>query len=967
MKHFYKLLSLLLCCCLLLTALPFAALAQEPEGPEFSFFYDVIDHERKFIVVYGLDGPVTGGVLTVPAKINGYTVKEIGWNAFRDRPGLREVVLPDTVAYIGGSAFENCEKLKTVKLPAELEEIDSAAFARCPSLEEIELPEGVRRLADHVFDDCVSLKTVKLSAGLEAIQDCAFLNCAALQEIDLPEHLNELGSSAFESCTSLTRAVVPGSVVTVPDYAFWGCAALEDLTLCEGIENIWTGAFEGCAALKELTLPGTIRGINKDAFSDCAALEALHVPAHLEFLDPEAFINCTSLAAVTADPANPFLIAENNVLYSGDKGAMILYPAGKPETSFTLPDETYSIEGRFAFYGSPLTELNINHAGYIAPGAVSISGISKLTKAKDNNDFVIIDNVLYNDCGEFLLGYPGGLTAEIFTVPEKVWNIEANAFRNNQHLKKVVLPEGVTQIMSRAFQNSVVEDVNIPSTVSLLDEGIFIDCANLKAAAVPEGVTVLPYATFAGCYSLETVTLPQSLLEIGDFAFEDCKVMKIPALPDGLKSIGQRAFLGCRQMRNLKLPASVSFIDYGAFASTPWFDALPDGPVYLNNVLYTYKGEVPEDTSFTVKEGTVMITAEAFGWQWGLTQLTVPDSVEIVGGDAFSGTRWYDEMLPEGDVYIGKAFYNHKGPSYEGKTLTLKEGTVSVTPGAFWNMDRVETLTIPASLVMLREWDRFDLRSLKEYRVAEDNTIFAAADGVLYAKDGKTLLSYPPKKADKAYTIPYGTEYIAARAFRDNEHLETLTVPASLRNSVEAMENCPALKDVYYGGVRRMWDEFAGSGFLLQNGAQLHITHEDVFKHTGSEIIVTAGARVGDVMFTISNGAGLPVSRPDGTPVTPEDEVCSGMIITMPVDGKESQQEPIIVLGDVDGDGQITSADARLALRFSVKLDNPARWQLSASRVTGGEKTISEDARLILRASVRLENAFDWFRAYIVK
>ena len=60
-------------------------------------------------------------------------------------------------------------------------------------------------------------------------------------------------------------------------------------------------------------------------------------------------------------------------------------------------------------------------------------------------------------------------------------------------------------------------------------------------------------------------------------------------------------------------------------------------------------------------------------------------------------------------------------------------------------------------------------------------------------------------------------------------------------------------------------------------------------------------------------------------------------------------------LGDVDGDGYITSADARLALRASVKLDPLSDEQKAAADVDQDTYVTSADARLILRASVKLE------------
>ena len=70
----------------------------------------------------------------------------------------------------------------------------------------------------------------------------------------------------------------------------------------------------------------------------------------------------------------------------------------------------------------------------------------------------------------------------------------------------------------------------------------------------------------------------------------------------------------------------------------------------------------------------------------------------------------------------------------------------------------------------------------------------------------------------------------------------------------------------------------------------------------------------------------------------------------------------VIRLGDVDGDGNITSADARLALRRSVKLEDYAEWSVPfrACDVDFDGNASSADARSILRVSVKLEKEEDW-------
>lgn len=62
--------------------------------------------------------------------------------------------------------------------------------------------------------------------------------------------------------------------------------------------------------------------------------------------------------------------------------------------------------------------------------------------------------------------------------------------------------------------------------------------------------------------------------------------------------------------------------------------------------------------------------------------------------------------------------------------------------------------------------------------------------------------------------------------------------------------------------------------------------------------------------------------------------------------------------GDVDGDGTIKAADARLALRISVGLENATKEMKLLADVDGDGTVKAADARLILRYSVGLENTF---------
>ena len=65
---------------------------------------------------------------------------------------------------------------------------------------------------------------------------------------------------------------------------------------------------------------------------------------------------------------------------------------------------------------------------------------------------------------------------------------------------------------------------------------------------------------------------------------------------------------------------------------------------------------------------------------------------------------------------------------------------------------------------------------------------------------------------------------------------------------------------------------------------------------------------------------------------------------------------PQYIMGDANGDGKITAADARLVLRVSAKLETLSETAFLASDVNKDKKITAADARTILRVSAKLES-----------
>ena len=67
-------------------------------------------------------------------------------------------------------------------------------------------------------------------------------------------------------------------------------------------------------------------------------------------------------------------------------------------------------------------------------------------------------------------------------------------------------------------------------------------------------------------------------------------------------------------------------------------------------------------------------------------------------------------------------------------------------------------------------------QSLKKINVSEDNPYFKSIDGVLYSKNGRILVMYPPSKKGETFVIPEHVTFIDWKAFRLNKYIEKLYV-----------------------------------------------------------------------------------------------------------------------------------------------------------------------------------------------
>lgn len=129
------------------------------------------------------------------------------------------------------------------------------------------------------------------------------------------------------------------------------------------------------------------------------------------------------------------------------------------------------------------------------------------------------------DGGIMIEGYSGDPTS--LEVPEQIDGqtvvaIAEGAFTGQDRLKKIILPDTVTEIGAVAFA----------------------DCDKLSRVEAP-GVTVIRTAAFQGCPELREITLSDRLAVVEDRAFQGCGKLRGLTAPATLTEIGTDAFAGC--------------------------------------------------------------------------------------------------------------------------------------------------------------------------------------------------------------------------------------------------------------------------------------------------------------------------------------------------------------------------------------------------------------------------------------
>ena len=264
---------------------------------------------------------------------------------------------------------------------------------------------------------------------------------------------------------------------------------VKKVIIYEGVTSIGGWTFENCNSLISVTIPDSVISISYAAFSNCISLTSVIIPHRVTNIGSGAFENCNSLLEIDVNENNEYYCDVNGVVFSKDMKTLIQYPAGKKETSYSIP------------------------TGVVNIGCAAFSGCHSLISV---------------------------------AIPDSVTIIEDSAFFNCISLTSIAIPDNVTHIYNCAFQNCIsLVNVTIPDTVIVLGDSVFSDCIRLTRINIPKKVERIGSGAFYYCSSLVNVVIPNGVANIGAVAFYGCISLTNITIPDSVTRIGAEVFEGC--------------------------------------------------------------------------------------------------------------------------------------------------------------------------------------------------------------------------------------------------------------------------------------------------------------------------------------------------------------------------------------------------------------------------------------
>ncbi len=612
--------------------------------------------------------------------------------------------------------------------------------------------------------------------GSEVNQDCKDIT-----SITLPETIEKIGSGVFKGA-QITELVIPKSVRDISHTAWVVLPTIPEFKVHSenpSFESDEKGVLYTKNRVELRTVPSNIMtkvagdtytidshvtSITVGAFAKAPDLKKIKLPAGLDKVEDigwPSIAGTPTLEAFVMDAGNAKFEVVDGVLFSKGPKRLLLYPQGKSGATYTVPEGVEEITS-YGIAGNPyLTSIDLKDVT-----KVKISALVNLPKLKT------------------------------ITIPKnlKKKGLEEGAFEGCSSLEAYKVADGNTDFSA---DNGVLfskdKDIlyfypiaksdatyNIPPTVKIIADKAFQGASKLTSLVIPTSVEEIKSQAFRQNYKLASVKFcePSNLRKLANYSFWTCSSLKEVTLPSSITNIG-KAFLACDSLETINVPANAKLttIEEDAFKSNQnlkHFNFLGECP--LTTIGKNAFANLKKLTTFKMPKTVTDIQLNAFSGCSNLATVEFDPNADIqkIGAGAFADCGLQRISIPKKVKEIAKEAFRNCTVL---KKIEVTEFTTSIDPEAFKYCDQ-----------------------LTEIKVSKDNTVYSSVGGYLLSKDKKTLILFPPGKANDKFTLlPPSIEKIGDNSFLDCRKLTNVTIPNKVKTiGKRAFGLCKNLKTITF-------------------------------------------------------------------------------------------------------------------------------------------------------------------------
>lgn len=394
--------------------------------------------------------------------------------------------------------------------------------------------------------------------------------------------------------------------------------------------------------------------------------------------------------------------------------------------------------GDGAFFGCKSMKSILIPDGVTDIEGYAFSECESLTSLVIPDSVLNIGNAAFNEC----------INLSNIIIGDGVSSIGYEAFRNCAGLESITIGAGITELNRIPYNQSSVSEINVSEENDVYSsiDGVLLSKDKTELVRfpadkksenyiIPDSVKEINENAFDGCVGVTGLTFGNGMTYINDDIFADCPLTNL-VIGNSIETISENEFSGFENLSSIKLGDSIKKIGSGAFSGTSWYNAQPDGVIYLDNWCLGCKNELA-DKNVIINDGTIGIADYSFDYS-DIESVVFPNSLKYTGDLVFSNSSLNEVTMNDGLDEIGNyAFYACSGLT----SADIPDSVKTIGESAFADCTNLLSVKLPKTIVSIGSNSFFGCDKLKSVVIPETAEKIAEKS-IGYSSNGETISGF---------------------------------------------------------------------------------------------------------------------------------------------------------------------------------------------------------------------------------